>query len=162
DTVLDELRRQAIGIDEVRDLRAIARGSLREPDLVAMVAEVMEAVGPDGSVTVEDSATSASGCHFLEATTWQEGWASLAFAEHAGARIELRDPAVFLSELPLLTGDELLPGLEACRETGNRNLVVIAPQFGDGALRLLLLNRERGVFDAVAAARSPLLGRQQT
>src|SRR5262249_3334411 len=52
---IDELRRRAVGVDEVRDLQAIARGSLREPDLVAMVAEVMEAVGTDGSVSVEDS-----------------------------------------------------------------------------------------------------------
>ncbi len=159
---LGELRRQAVSIDEVRNLQAIARGSLREPDLVAMVAEVMEAVGPDGSVSVEDSATSASGFHFLEATTWQEGWASFGLAAQTDSRIELQDPAIFLSELPLLTGDELLPGLEACREVGSRNLVIIAPQFGDGAIKLLLINRERGTFDTVAAARSPLLGRQQT
>jgi chaperonin GroEL len=159
---LDELRRQAVAIDEVRDLQAVARGSLREPELAAMVAEVMEAVGPDGSVSVEDSATSASGFQFLEATTWQEGWASFGLAAQTDSRIDLQDPAIFLSVLPLLTGDDLLPGLEACREEGSRNLVVIAPQLGDGALRLLLINRERGVFDAVAAARSPLLGRQQT
>jgi chaperonin GroEL len=162
DAALDELRRQMVAIDAIRDLQAIARGSLREPELVEMVAEVMEAVGPDGSVSIEDSATSDSGFHFLEATTWQEGWASFGVAAQSGTRIDLEDPAIFLSELPLLTGEELLPGLNACREAGSRNLVVLAPQFGDGALTLLLLNRERGNFETVAAARSPLLGRQQT
>lgn len=155
------LSRQAVPIGSMLEIRGVIQGTVRDPSLVEMIAEMMAGVGADGSVTIEESATTESGYHFIEGISWREGWASPSFAPDTGSQVSLESPGVFVSVSPLITSGELLPVLEACLAGGKRALLVIAPQLGDEAIKLLLLNRDRGVLDAVGAVRAPLLGRQQ-
>jgi chaperonin GroEL len=159
--VFHALHAQVTAISSTQELHAVISGVLREPDLSEMLTDVMDAVGIYGHVTIEDSASTESGYHFLEGVSWQEGWTSSAFARDGDRTLVLDEPSVFISAQGLETAAEALPVLEACIETGEKRLLVIAPHVGDAALNLLLLNRERGVLQDVGAVRAPLTGIHQ-
>src|SRR5581483_5701315 len=55
---------------------------------------------------------------------------------------------------------QLVPVLEACAAAGERNLVVLAPEVRDAAVGLMVVNRDRGAFDSIMAAKAPLFGAQ--
>jgi chaperonin GroEL len=159
--VLNALHSQVTTISSTQELRAVISGVLREPELAEMLTDVMDAVGIYGHVTIEDSASTESGYHFLEGISWQEGWTSSSFARDGDRALTLDEPTVFISEQGLETAADVLPVLEACLESGEKRLLVIAPHVGDAALNLLLLNRERGVLQDVVAVRAPLTGVHQ-
>jgi hypothetical protein len=48
-----------------------------------------------------------------------------------------------------------VPLLEVCAAAGERNLLIIAPEVSDSALALLVINRDKGLFDEVMAAKAP-------
>lgn len=155
---LDELRSRARPVDSAAELAAVIAGVLRDPDLAGTIGEVVEAVGPDGAVLVEDVAGTATTAEYIDGQRWERGFLSpylLKTGESVGRLVE---PRILITDRALLGADDLLPTLEACIAAGERQLLVIAPEVGDAALALLIVNRERGILDGALAVRSPEIG----
>ncbi|CAA9582217.1 MAG: Heat shock protein 60 family chaperone GroEL, partial [uncultured Thermomicrobiales bacterium] len=154
----DELRRQARPVDAAADLAAVITGGLRDPDLAGTIGEVVEAVGPDGAVLVEEVAGTTTSAEYIDGQRWERGLLSPYLLPAGEAVGRLIEPRILITDRALTGTDDLLPTLEACIAAGERQLLVIAPEVGDAALALLIVNRERGVLDGALAVRSPEIG----
>jgi len=157
-----ELRGQARPVESAAELAGCVAGIVRDPDLAAMIGELVEAVGADGAVLIEEWQGTATTADYIDGLRWNSGLHStylLAAGETVG---RLGEPRILATDCPLATAADLLPVLEACVAAGERQLVVVAPEIGAAALGLLIANRERGVLDGALAVRAPGTGEQQT
>lgn len=157
----DELRRQSRPVDGAAAIARVIVGVVREPQVAATIAEVIEAIGPDGAALIEDWQGMTTTAEYIDGLRWHSGLLSpylLGAGEHVG---RLQEPRILATDLPLTTAADLLPALEACVAAGERHLLVIAPEIGGDALGLLLVNRARGVLGGALAVRAPGTGAQR-
>ncbi len=156
----DELRGQAQPVESAAELARCIAGIVRDSALADTIGELVEAVGPDGAVLIEEwqGTTTAES---LDGLRWNSGLLSpyvLGPGETVG---RLSEPRILITDCPLARADDLLPILEACNAAGERQLLVIAPEIGAAALGLLIVNRERGILDGALAVRAPGTGARQ-
>jgi chaperonin GroEL len=158
DAALEFLRAQARPVDDRPTLERLVGAALADPPLAAMVAEVIDSVGADGAVLVEESPGTRVEHEYVDGARWNSGWLSSSFCADGSLTVRLTDPRILLADMPVESPMQLVATLEACIESGARELVVIAPSMTDSALSLLLLNRERGVLSGVLAIQAPSHG----
>jgi chaperonin GroEL len=156
------LRRQAQTIELPSELANIIRGSLRDEQLAEIVGEVLDSVGPDGAVLLEDSRTTSTTHHYIEGIRWNEGYVSPYLLSEGENDIRMVDVRVLVTNYELRHARQVLPILEACVRSGDKNLFIIAPSIRDSALSLIVANRRKGLINQVAAVKAPAMGRQRT
>ncbi|MGI8687080.1 MAG: chaperonin GroEL, partial [Thermomicrobiales bacterium] len=158
---VQELRYQARPVESAAELARCIAGVARAPALAAMIGELVEAVGPDGAVLIEEWQGTTTTAAYLDGLRWKSGLLSsyLLGADETVGR--LTEPCILVTDYPLARADALLPVLEACVAAGERQLLVIAPAISAAALGLLIVNRVRGVLDGALAVRAPGVGEQQ-
>jgi len=158
-----ELERQARPIELPGEIAAVVAGSLRSERLANMVGEIVDAVGPDGAILVEDGQGTETGCEYLDGVRWNEGYVSHFLLDQRDATsVRLVNPRVLVSDMSFDRAEHLLPALEACVQAGERSLLIVAPEVRDSAIGLLVVNRERGMLDGAVAVRAPSFGEQRT
>ncbi|MGE3267752.1 MAG: chaperonin GroEL, partial [Chloroflexota bacterium] len=161
ETVTAELRRQSRKIDEPEEIAALIAGTLRDPELAARIGSIVEAVGPDGSIQVEDGESTQTTWEYQEGVRWAGGYVSSHLLKPGETTVRLMEPRILLTNHHLDRAEQLIPVLEACAAAGERNLLIIAPDVKDAAIALLVLNRQRGQFDHVMAVKAPHFGDQR-
>ncbi|MCC6178421.1 MAG: chaperonin GroEL [Chloroflexi bacterium] len=161
DIAREGLRRQARRVDSPDEIVGVVAGVLRDPKLAAMVAEVVDGVGPEGAVLVEEAAGAETDYEYVEGVRWDGGWLSPAFHRGIEPVVRLLEPAILLVNFALDNAEQLLPAVEATLASGRRSLFVVAPEASEPALSLLLVNRERGILDEAVAVKAPSMGRQR-
>jgi chaperonin GroEL len=159
--VLAELKRQARMIDEPEEIASLVEGTLRNPALARRIGSIVEAVGPDGSILVEDGESTETTWEYVEGIRWTEGYLSSHLLKPGETVARLMEPRILLTNHHVDRPEQLVPALEACAAAGERNLLVIAPDVKDTAIALLVLNRQRGRFDHIMAAKAPHFGDQR-
>lgn len=150
-----ELRGQARPVASGAGLTRSIAGTVRDPDLADTIGEVVEAVGPDGAVLVEETKGTVTTAEYIDGQRWNAGLLSpylLGAGETVGRLLE---PCILVTDCPLTKAEDFFPVLEACIGAGERRLVVIAAEVSTAALSLLIVNRERGVLDGVLAVQAP-------
>jgi chaperonin GroEL len=159
-----ELRRQAYPIDGPRELGGLLRTLLGgDADTADMLSEVVDSVGPDGAILVEDAQGVDTSREYIDGVRWNAGFVStflLRADEITTSRV--LDPRIFLTDQKLERADQLVPLLEACIAAGEHDLFIVAPDMTDAAIGLLVANRERGKLDRVMAVKAPSFGAQRT
>jgi chaperonin GroEL len=155
-----ELRAQARPIDLAEEIAGMVRGTVRDEQIAAMIGEIVEGIGEDGAVLVENAHGIETSYQYLEGVYWDEGWHSPSFLREHEATVRLIDPRILITDQPIEKPDELLPILDACARSGIRALMVIAPEIADAALSLLIVNRDRGILESVAV-KTPSHGEQR-
>jgi chaperonin GroEL len=158
---LAELRRQSRRIDEPEEIAALIAGAVRDPALAKRIGSIVDAVGPDGSILVEDGEGIETTSELLEGVRWSEGYISSHLLKKGETTVRLMEPRILLTNHHLEKAEQLLPVMQACAAAGERSLLVIAPAAKDAAIALMVLNRERELFDHVMAAKAPHFGDQR-
>jgi chaperonin GroEL len=158
---LDELRGQARPVESAADLARCIAGIVRDADLADTIGELVEAVGPDGAVLIEEWKGTTTTAEYLDGLRWNSGLLSSYLLGPGETVGRLSEPRILVTDCPLARADDLLPVLEACVSAGERQLLVIAPEVSAAALGLLIVNRERGVLDGALAVRAPGTGARQ-
>lgn len=157
-----ELRRQARTIDGPAEIARVVASILRSSTLAAMLGEVVDAVGPEGAILVEEAQGTETVHEYMDGVRWNEGFMSSFLLRSDEATLtRALNPRVLVTDWSLDRADQLLPTLEACVTAGERSLIVVAPEIRDSAVGLLVANRERGVLDAAVAVRAPSMGVQR-
>ena len=157
-----ELRRQARTIDGPAEIANVVAGIVRRADLAEMLGEVVDAVGSDGAILVEDAQGTETVHEYMDGVRWNEGFVSSFLLKSDEATItRVLNPRVLVTDWVLERAEQLLPTLEACVAAGERALFVIAPEIRDSAVGLLVANRERGLLDGVVAVKAPSVGEQR-
>jgi chaperonin GroEL len=161
EAALAELRRQARRVDEPDEIAALVAGTVRDPALAKRIGSIVDAVGPDGSIQIEDGEGIDTTSEYLEGVRWSEGYVSPHLLKPGETTVRLLEPRILVTNHHLERVEQLLPALEACAGAGERSLLVIAPEVRDAAIALMVLNRERSLFDHVMAAKAPHFGDQR-
>ncbi len=151
EAVVQALRDMAQDIDTKEEIANVAAISANDKEIGELIAEVMEKVGKDGVITVEESKGLAFETEFVEGMQFDRGYISPYFVTDP-ERMEavLDDPLILIYDKKISSAQDILPLLEKLVQSGRKNLVVISEDVDGEALATLVLNRLRGVFNALA------------
>jgi chaperonin GroEL len=129
----------------------VATISAGDAEIGKLIAEVMEAVGRDGVVTVEEGQGLNLEKEIVEGFTFDRGFVSPYMVTDTNRMEAVYDkPAVVITDKKISSIQEFLPLLEKLAQTGKKDLVLIAEDVEGEALGTLILNRLKGVFNTVA------------
>lgn len=161
EATLGALARQTRRVDEAEEIAALIAGTVRDPDLAARIGSIVEAVGPDGSILIEEGEGIETTWEYEEGVRWHEGYVSPHLLKKGETVVRLLEPRILVTNHIVERVEQLLPALEACAAAGERSLLVIAQDVRDAAVAIMVLNREGSQFDHVMAAKAPHFGDQR-
>mgnify|MGYP000882164336 CR=1 FL=1 len=144
--------------DRTAQVATISAGDKEIGDLIA---EVIDAVGEDGSVTVEQSQTLGIEKEIVEGFKVDRGYVSPYMVTDT-ARMEsvYEKPLIMLTDKKISSIQDILPLLEKIAQTGKKDLVIVAEDVEGEALATLILNRLKGVFNTLAI-KAPSFGERR-
>jgi len=155
----EALEEMAIKIGDSKEMVAqVASISAQNEEVGNLIADIMEMVGNDGVIQVEESQTMGLEKEVVEGMQFDNGYISPYFITDS-ARMEAAydDPKILLTDKKISSVQELLPLLEKVAQTGRKELVIIAEDVDGEALATLVLNKLRGAF-SVLAIKAPGFG----
>ena len=151
DAVVEALADQAIEISTREEIANVAAISAQDREIGDLIAEVMDRVGKDGVVTVEESKGLAFEIEYVEGMQFDRGYISPYFVTRSEAmEAAIEDPYILLHDKKISSAQDLVPVLEKLVQRGERALVVVAENVDGEALATLVLNRLRGMLNCVA------------
>ncbi len=129
----------------------VATISAGDEQIGELIADVMEKLGKDGVVTVEEGQGLAMESEVVEGFTMDRGYVSPYMVTDT-ARMEAvyEKPAILITDQKISSIQDFLPILEKLATAGKKDLVIIAEDVEGEALGTLILNRLKGVFNTVA------------
>jgi chaperonin GroEL len=141
--------------DKIAQVATVSAG---DAEIGQLIAEVIEAVGEDGTVTVEQSQTFGIEKEIVEGFKIDRGYVS-AYMVTDTARMEAsyEKPLIMITDKKIGSIQEILPLIEKVAQSGKKELVIIAEDVEGEALATLVLNRLKGVFNALAI-KAPAFG----
>lgn len=145
---LKEVSKPMEGRDDIAKVATIAA---EDEELGNMIADVMDQVGKDGVVTIEESKTFGLQKEMVKGLQLDKGYVSpymITDTEHMKA--ELEDPYILVTDKKVSALKELVPVLEKVAQSGKKEFVLIADDIEGEALATLLVNKIRGVLNALA------------
>lgn len=160
--VVAALEAAAWRIDRPEEIASVALHGVGDPTLADVIAEILDTVGPEGVVLVEDSRGTTTTHEYLDGVRWDGGYLSAHLLAAGEATARVLEPRILLTDQELARPEQVVPALEACIAAGAPRLVVVAPEVRDAVIATLAANRERGVLDAALAIRAPSIGSQRT
>jgi len=136
----------------------VATISAGDEQIGALIADVMEKVGKDGVVTVEEGQGLAMESEVVEGFTMDRGYVSAYMVTDTSRMEAVYDkPAILITDQKISSIQDFLPMLEKLAQAGKKDLVLIAEDVDGEALGTLVLNRLKGVFNTVAV-KAPAFG----
>ncbi|MEU8511889.1 chaperonin GroEL [Kitasatospora sp. NPDC048722] len=150
--VSEHLLSVAREIEGKDDVAAVASLSAQDTQVGELIAEAIDKVGKDGVITVEESNTFGVELEFTEGMQFDKGYLSPYFVTDAERQeAVLEDPYILIHQGKISAIQELLPLLEKILQGGaSKPLLIIAEDVDGEALSTLVLNKIRGIFNAVA------------
>lgn len=129
----------------------VATISAGDAQIGAVLADIMEAVGKDGVVTVEEGQGLSLEKEVVEGFTFDRGFVSPYMVTDTARMEAVYDkPAIIVTDKKISSIQEFLPLLEKLAQSGKKDLVLIAEEVDGEALGTFILNRLKGVFNTVA------------
>jgi chaperonin GroEL len=149
--LVEEIRGMAKEISSKAEIAQIGTISAADPQIGELLADVMDKVGKDGVITVEESRGLAFETEYVEGMQFDRGYISAYFvtdADRMEARLEA--PYILIHDKKISSAQDIVPVLEKLIQSGSRNLLIIAEDLDGEALATLVLNKLRGTFNVVA------------
>jgi chaperonin GroEL len=153
-----KIREMAISIDSHDEIAAVASISAQDEEIGQLIAEVMDRVGKDGVVTVEESQSLEFEQDYVEGMQFDRGYISPYFITDAEAmEAVIEDAYILIHDKKISSAQDIIPLMEKLIQRGDRNLMVIAENVDGEALATLVLNKLRGTIN-VLAVKAPGFG----
>ena len=143
--------KQAIDVTTKEEIASVAAISAQDREIGELIAEVMDKVGKDGVITVEESKGLEFETEYVEGMQFDRGYISPYFVtnpEQMEAVVE--EPYVLIHDKKISAATDIVPILEKLVQVGKRELVVIAEDIDGEALATMVLNKLRGMLNVVA------------
>jgi chaperonin GroEL len=129
----------------------VAAISAADTEIGELIAEVMDKVGKDGVITVEESKGLAFETEYVEGMQFDRGYISPYFVTNPEAmEAVLEEPYILIHDKKISAASDIVPILEKLVQKGKRDFVVIAEDMDGEALATLVLNKLRGMFNLLA------------
>jgi chaperonin GroEL len=149
--VVKKIGDDAIEVTTKAEIGNVASISAQDRVIGELIADVMDKVGKDGVITVEESKGLEFETEYVEGMQFDRGYISPYFItdpEHMEASIE--DAYILVYDKKISAAADIVPLLEKLVQIGKRDLVIIAEDVDGEALATLVLNKIRGMLNAVA------------
>ena len=155
--VVEEIKKQARPVKDREQIAAVASISAADPEVGELIAEVMDKVGKDGVITVEEGQSLGLDKEYTEGMQFDRGYISAYFVTNPD-RMEavLDDARILVTDKKISSVQDLLPALEKTVQIG-KPLLIIAEDVDGEALATLVVNKLRGTVQ-VLAVKAPGFG----
>jgi chaperonin GroEL len=160
---LDALREMAAPVTGKEQIAQVATISADDTEIGEIIADIMEKVGKDGVITVEESRGITMDTEFVDGMSFDRGYSSPYFVTNT-ERMEsvLEDPYILITDKRISAVNDILPVMEKVLQV-TKNFVIISDDLDGEAQAVLVVNKLRGTVNALAI-KAPSFGdrRQQT
>jgi chaperonin GroEL len=148
----------AVPVDSKKDIAQIASNSAADETIGDLIAEVMDKVGKDGVITVEESRGTNFETEYVEGMQIDKGYISAYFVTNTEKmEASLDNPYILITDKKISAVQDILPILEKMTQQGRRDIVIIAEDVDGEALATLVVNKLRGILN-VLAVKAPGFG----
>ena len=149
--VSEELGKSAIDVTTKEEIGNVASISAQDRSIGELIADVMDKVGNDGVITVEESKTLAFETEYVEGMQFDRGYLSPYFVTNPDdMEAVIEEPNLLIHDSKISSAQDLVPLLERLVQMGKRDLVIIAEDVDGEALATLVLNKLRGMVNVLA------------
>ncbi len=149
--VVQALRDMSVEVKDRQEIAYVAAISAADMEIGELIAEVMDKVGKDGVITVEEGKGIGFEKEYVEGMQLDRGYISPYFiTDPERQESALDEPYLLVTDKKISAASDIVPLLEKLAQVGKREIVVIAEDVEGEALATLVLNRLRGVFNALA------------
>ncbi|MBO9319398.1 MAG: chaperonin GroEL, partial [Chloroflexus sp.] len=144
------IKASAVPVRDRADIAHVATNSAADSEIGELIAEVMEKVGKDGVITVEESKGVTFEKEYTEGMQFDRGYISGYMVTNVERQeAELDDPYILITDKKISSIQEILPVLEKVLQV-TKNFVIIAEDVDGEALATLVVNKLRGTINALA------------
>jgi chaperonin GroEL len=156
--VSDRISEMALEISTKEEIASVAAISAQDREIGELIADVMDKVGKDGVITVEESKGLAFETTYVEGMQFDRGYISPYFITAPDTmEAVIENPYILIYDKRISAAQDLVPILEKLLQIGRRELVIIAEDVDGEALATLVLNKLRGMLN-VLAVKAPGFG----
>lgn len=156
--IIEILKKNSKKISSPEEVAQVATISAESKEMGEIIAEVMDQVGKDGVITVEESQTFGFDKEIVEGMNFDKGYVSpYMITDVETQKAELKDAHVLITDKKISSIQEILPLLEKIAQSGKKELVIIAEDVDGEALATLVVNKLRGTLN-VLAIKAPEFG----
>lgn len=148
---VDSLNEQKRDVKGKNDIAQVATISAQDEEVGTLIADVMDKVGKDGVITVEESQALGVQSEYVEGMNFDKGYVSAYMVTNTEKmEASLENPAILLTDKKISAIADILPLLEKLMQVGRKELVIIAEDVEGEALATLVVNKIRGIFHVIA------------
>ena len=157
EAVLADLERRSRPVETHADITAVATISAADPEVGTMIADVMDKVGKDGVITVEEGQTVGLEVEYTDGMQFDRGYIS-PYLVTSPERMEavLEDALILFTDRKISAVKDLLPALETAMQQ-SKPMLIVAEDVDGEALATLVVNKLRGTL-SVLAVKAPGFG----
>lgn len=149
--VIEILKKNSKKISSQSEVAQVGTISAESKEMGDMIASVMQRVGNNGVITVEESQTFGLSSEVVEGMNFDKGYVSpYMITDVEGQKAEMKDPFILITDKKISAIADILPVLEKMSQMGKKDLVIIAEDIDGEALATLVVNKIRGVFNSLA------------
>jgi chaperonin GroEL len=155
--LVEQLKKASTEVKDKEQIAQVGTITAKDKEIGDMLAEVMEKVGKDGVITVEESKGMKYEVEYVEGMQFDRGYISAYFVTNAD-RMEsvIEDPYILITDKKISAVADLLPALEKILQV-SKNLLIVAEDVDGEALATLVVNKLRGTIN-VLAVKAPGFG----
>ncbi len=149
--VVENLKKLSKPISKKEEIAQVATIASLDPEVGNLIAEVFSEVGKDGVITVEESKKFGLEKEIVKGLQFDRGYISpYMITDPERMEAILEEPYILVTDKKIAALTEILPVLEKVIQTGKKELVIIAEEVEGDALATLVVNKLRGIFNALA------------
>ena len=158
DIVAGNILDQSTAIETRDEIANVASVSAQDQEIGDLIAEVMDKVGKDGVVTVEESRGLEFETEYVEGMQFDRGYISPYFVSNSETmESSIEEPYILIHDKKVSAAQDIIPILEKLHQIGKRELVIIAEDVDGEALATMVVNKLRGAIN-VLAVKAPGFG----
>ncbi|QBD81339.1 chaperonin GroEL [Ktedonosporobacter rubrisoli] len=158
EAVVEHIRQLAIPVESKKEIAQIASISAADEQIGELIADVMDRVGKDGVITVEESRGINFETEYVEGMQIDKGYISAYFVTNSEKmEASLENPYILITDKKISAVQDILPLIEKIVQQGRREIVIIAEDVDGEALATLVVNKLRGILN-VLAVKAPGFG----
>ncbi|HUV81290.1 MAG TPA: chaperonin GroEL [Patescibacteria group bacterium] len=149
--IVESLKKISKKITSKEEMTQVATISAEDGEIGNLIAEVMQEVGKDGVITVEESKTFGIQKEIVKGLQFDRGYISpYMITDTERMESVFEEPYILITDRKISSISEILPVLEKVAQAGKKELVIIADEVEGEALATLVVNKLRGIFNTLA------------
>jgi len=150
-SVVDSLKKSSKKVVGKEEIAQVASISAENEEIGKLISEIMDMVGRNGVITVEESQTMGLSKKVVEGMQFDEGYISpYMMTDSKTQEAVIKNAYILITDKKISSVSEIVPLMEKMTQDGKKDLVIIAEDIEGEALATLVVNKLRGVFNTLA------------